>query len=118
MRQYWPIAILLLLPLAACDRSAPPPAPEPAAQTPTAPTPFPASQPVAADRLPKPKNPARGLMLTNQTPDTCVASKNSTFFHRPECEFAQTISKANLVQYKNREEAIAAGRVACNTCQP
>jgi hypothetical protein len=47
-----------------------------------------------------------------------VASNSSTVFHRPECRWAQNISKENLVTYKSREEAIKAGKRPCKTCNP
>jgi hypothetical protein len=47
-----------------------------------------------------------------------VASNSSTIFHKPECRWAQNISKENLVTYKSREEAIKAGKRPCKTCNP
>lgn len=47
-----------------------------------------------------------------------VASKSSTVFHRPDCRWTQRISERNLVHYKTREEAIAAGKRPCKSCKP
>jgi len=47
-----------------------------------------------------------------------VASNNSNIFHKPECRWAQNISKENLITYKSREEAIKAGKRPCKTCNP
>ena len=47
-----------------------------------------------------------------------VASKSSNIFHKPECRWAQNISKRNLITYKSREEAIKAGKRPCKTCNP
>lgn len=47
-----------------------------------------------------------------------VASESSNIFHKPDCRWAQNISKENLVKYKSREEAIQAGKRPCKTCNP
>ena len=47
-----------------------------------------------------------------------VASKNSQVFHKPGCPFAQKIASKNLVTYGSREEAIAAGKRPCKSCNP
>jgi len=47
-----------------------------------------------------------------------VASNSSNIFHKPDCRWAQNISKENLVKYKSREEAIKAGKRPCKTCNP
>jgi hypothetical protein len=47
-----------------------------------------------------------------------VSSSSSNVFHKPECRWAQNISKENLVVYKTREEAIKAGKRPCKTCNP
>ena len=46
------------------------------------------------------------------------ASAKGKTFHRPSCEWAQRISEGNLVKYKTRDEAIAAGKKACKVCRP
>ncbi|MEJ2744618.1 MAG: Ada metal-binding domain-containing protein [bacterium] len=46
------------------------------------------------------------------------ASVKGKAFHRPSCRWAGKISPANLVKYKTREEAIAAGKKPCSTCKP
>ena len=46
------------------------------------------------------------------------ASANGKTFHRASCEWAKKISAANLVKYKTRDEAIAAGRKPCSLCKP
>lgn len=47
-----------------------------------------------------------------------VASDSSNIFHKPDCRWAQNISKENLVKYKSREEAVKAGKRPCKTCNP
>jgi hypothetical protein len=47
-----------------------------------------------------------------------VASKNSQVFHRADCQFAQKIAPQNLITYSTREEAIAAGKRPCKSCNP
>lgn len=47
-----------------------------------------------------------------------VASKSSNVFHKPDCRWAGNISKENLIKYKNREQAIKAGKRPCKTCNP
>jgi hypothetical protein len=47
-----------------------------------------------------------------------VASKSSNIFHKPDCRWAQNISKENLTTYKSRDEAIKAGKRPCKTCNP
>jgi hypothetical protein len=47
-----------------------------------------------------------------------VASKNSQVFHKPSCPFAQKIASKNRVSYSSREEAIAAGKRPCKSCNP
>jgi len=47
-----------------------------------------------------------------------VASKSSDIFHKPDCRWAQNISKENLITYKSKDEAIKAGKRPCKTCNP
>jgi len=47
-----------------------------------------------------------------------VASNSSDVFHKPDCRWAQNISKENLITYKSRDEAIKAGKRPCKTCNP
>ena len=49
---------------------------------------------------------------------TLVGSVNSTVFHFSGCESVAGISKANLVTYQDREEAIAKGKRPCKICNP
>ncbi len=60
-----------------------------------------------------------------QTPSTAdqvkagyVASAIREPFHRPECKWAQRISRENLQTFKTREEAINAGHKPCKVCKP
>jgi len=46
------------------------------------------------------------------------ASAQGKAFHRASCEWAKKISAANLVKYKTRDEAIAAGKKPCSSCTP
>ncbi|MBN1362082.1 MAG: hypothetical protein JW993_15920 [Sedimentisphaerales bacterium] len=47
-----------------------------------------------------------------------VASRNSSVFHRAGCRMARNISEANRVEYSSRDEAVAAGKRPCRTCNP
>jgi hypothetical protein len=47
-----------------------------------------------------------------------VASKNGQVFHRADCQFAAKILPDNLVSYSTREQAIAAGKRPCKSCNP
>lgn len=49
---------------------------------------------------------------------TFVGSKRSAVFHRAGCASSSAISKANLVGYSSREEAIQAGKRPCAECKP
>lgn len=46
------------------------------------------------------------------------ASKQSDKFHLPSCRWAKKISKENLIVFKTREAALAAGYKPCSTCRP
>jgi hypothetical protein len=54
----------------------------------------------------------------NQTQHSYVSSKNSKIFHKPDCTWVKNILPQNLVYYKTRDEAIAAGKQPCKKCQP
>ena len=45
-----------------------------------------------------------------------VASKQSNIFHDIDCSFAKKISKQNIIQFINKEDAIKKGYAACNRC--
>ncbi|MHC4752118.1 MAG: hypothetical protein ACYTFW_19875 [Planctomycetota bacterium] len=47
-----------------------------------------------------------------------IASKNSNIFHNLQCTWAKKIKPENLVGYKNKDEAIKAGKRACKLCNP
>lgn len=47
-----------------------------------------------------------------------VGSVNSTVFHLASCESVKDISKANLVTYQSRADAIAKGKRPCKVCNP
>jgi hypothetical protein len=68
--------------------------------------------PVLLDAPALPKNAAGA----SQAP--FVGSKNSSVFHRSDCRLTKTISEKNLVTYQSREEAIAAGKRPCKSCNP
>ncbi|MFH1370105.1 MAG: Ada metal-binding domain-containing protein [Planctomycetota bacterium] len=55
---------------------------------------------------------------SEQTQSTFVASKNSKVFHKPGCPFAQQILPKNLVTYSSKNEAVAAGKRPCKSCNP
>jgi hypothetical protein len=47
-----------------------------------------------------------------------VASKSSKVFHKPTCPHAKRIQDNTKVTYRTREEAMAAGKRPCQTCNP
>lgn len=47
-----------------------------------------------------------------------VASKSSSVFHSADCRMAGNIASDNLVGYNSREDAVAAGKRPCKTCNP
>ncbi len=47
-----------------------------------------------------------------------IASKGSDVFHKADCRWAQNISTDNLILYRNREEAVMAGKRPCKWCNP
>jgi hypothetical protein len=47
-----------------------------------------------------------------------VSYKNSQIFHKASCLSAKRISPSNLVSYATRDEAIAAGKKPCESCNP
>ena len=50
--------------------------------------------------------------------DYYVHSKRSGIFHRPECKFAQKISKKNLAHLATRDDALDQAFAPCRNCQP
>lgn len=52
------------------------------------------------------------------SPYPFVASKNSSVFHAAGCPMAGNIAEENLVGYNSRDEAVAAGKRPCKTCNP
>ncbi len=53
-----------------------------------------------------------------QTQYLYVSSKNSKVFHKSSCSLAKSIFPKNIIYYKTRDEAIAAGKRPCKICQP
>jgi methylphosphotriester-DNA--protein-cysteine methyltransferase len=47
-----------------------------------------------------------------------IGSSFSMKYHRPQCEWAQKISKHNRVTFKGGKEAVAAGYAPCKVCRP
>jgi len=47
-----------------------------------------------------------------------VASKNGKVFHKSSCRSVARITPENLVTYKTRDEACAAGKYPCKQCKP
>lgn len=47
-----------------------------------------------------------------------IGSKNSKVFHKPDCTVVKNILPQNLVYYKTRDEAVAAGKRPCLKCKP
>jgi hypothetical protein len=47
-----------------------------------------------------------------------IASKNSNIFHNLQCTWAKKIKPENLAGYKNKDEAIKAGKRPCKWCNP
>jgi hypothetical protein len=71
------------------------------------------TQPVAASEsenqpAPSAAAPAEGF----------VASKSGKVFHKPTCSHAKRIKENTKVVYKTKEDAVAAGRKPCQTCNP
>lgn len=50
--------------------------------------------------------------------DGFVASKSGKVFHKPTCSHAKRIQDTTKVIYQTRDQAIAAGRRPCQTCNP
>ncbi len=69
-----------------------------------------------------PVNKASNVLVEQETKEVetgdFVASKNSDVFHRENCHYVDQIYKGNIVYYKNRESAIAAGKSPCSVCKP
>ena len=61
---------------------------------------------------------ARSRKAAGRRPEAhhVVASDRRKKFHRPECEWAACIGHSNLLEFHDREEAIAAGYKPCGTC--
>lgn len=53
-----------------------------------------------------------------ETQNSYTANKNSGIFHFSECSSAKKMKDANKVFYSSREEALAAGYVPCERCNP
>ena len=51
-------------------------------------------------------------------PEYYVASKTSKIFHKSTCQFAARISEKNRQTFAARDQAAAAGRRPCQTCNP
>ena len=47
-----------------------------------------------------------------------VASESSEVFHKSSCPSARRIAVGNIVGYKTREQAVAAGKRPCKRCKP
>jgi len=52
------------------------------------------------------------------TSKSYVGSVSSDKYHRPGCRWAENIKPDNAVWFSTKEEAAAAGYVACKTCKP
>lgn len=59
-----------------------------------------------------------GEEKAGEAEDYYVASLRSKKFHRPECEWGQKISTANLVKFNTVDEALNAGYEPCRVCKP
>jgi len=46
-----------------------------------------------------------------------IGSKTRPLFHRPNCEWMQSVRWADKVRFKSHAEAVAAGRKPCKTCR-
>ena len=62
--------------------------------------------------------PARQRNTTSLSAYPYVASKSSSVFHSADCRMARNIAPENLVGYNSREDAVAAGKRPCKTCNP
>lgn len=77
---------------------------------------------------PRPTAAEPATPATNKTPQPSttadptaivyVASKSGKTFHLPSCPSAKNIKPENRVEYKTRDEAIAAGLSPCKKCKP
>ncbi len=47
-----------------------------------------------------------------------VSAKIGSEFHRPDCPVARVIGAQSMVTYRTREEALAAGKRPCKSCNP
>lgn len=47
-----------------------------------------------------------------------VGSKESNKFHLPTCTWAKKIASENLIQFRNRDDAVSAGYEPCGVCKP
>jgi hypothetical protein len=47
-----------------------------------------------------------------------VASKSGKVFHKPTCSHAKRIQNKTKITYQTKEEAVAAGRRPCQSCNP
>lgn len=47
-----------------------------------------------------------------------IASRTSSIFHKPDCRWAQGISTENLLTYRDRDDAVRAGKRPCKQCNP
>ena len=45
-----------------------------------------------------------------------VGSKNSDFYHYPDCEWADKILEKNIIYFKSEEDAIEEGYRSCSFC--
>jgi len=62
---------------------------------------------------------ARSIMNSlKMEPDSYVATKTGTKFHRKDCITLKKISKQNQMTLKNKEEAKGKGFTKCSVCKP
>lgn len=62
--------------------------------------------------------PAGSVSPAEQAQYAYVAAKGSKVFHLPLCASAKRIKRENLVGFRTREEALAAGLQPCKHCKP
>jgi hypothetical protein len=96
-------------PVPSAEAPTPPPSPPPAAETRPIPAPAAETKPMA--------EPAAPSEAGSESREFC-GSKNSDVFHDCASSCAKRITPANLVRFKDRAEAVAAGRRPCKTCKP
>lgn len=105
------IAWCFLVVAGTCTRPARPPVEETAEETPEVSAPI--KPPVPPEQLP-----GETASPTKTDPYPYCGARDSKVFHRCDADHVHLIKPENLVRWKSREEAVAAGRHPCKLCNP